>query len=196
MLCQRRKNRMLHGEKRQFWGKLYRRKNLPHRLFGVSWLQCAFCSSPCGLAGRAFPRLLDTKKDTTPPFIAFRPISFLCFWPATGMSRSPSSRVRSGSPMRRNQAYEGKKYAGYHLDFNFPSLIVPKHGVTQKDDVKAGEMGNLIGVKTALDFAAKTSKSICTIPEAKNLQHKTPFSPKDYGDESNIDLTTKTIQGG
>ncbi len=121
---------------------------------------------------------------------------FACFWPATGMSRSPSSRVRSGSPMRRNQAYEGKKYAGYHLDFNFPSLIVPKHGVTQKDDVKAGEMGNLIGVKTALDFAAKTSKSICTIPEAKNLQHKTPFSPKDYGDESNIDLTTKTIQGG
>ena len=76
---------------------------------------------------------------------------FACFWPATGMSRSPSSRVRSGSPMRRNQAYEGKKYAGYHLDFNFPSLIVPKHGVTQKDDVKAGEMGNLIGVKTALD---------------------------------------------
>lgn len=62
--------------------------------------------------------------------------------------------------MRWNQAYEGKKYAGYHLDFNFPSLMVSKHGLTQNDDVKAGEMVKLIGMKTPVDFTAKTSKSI------------------------------------
>ncbi len=106
----------------------------------------------------------------------------------------PGQVTPEESPMRWNQAYGGKKYSGYLLDFNFPSLMVSKHGLTQTDDVNAGEMGNLIGMKTVVNFAAKTSKSIYNNSRGEKVHIVNPFSPKDYGDELDIDLTTKTIQ--
>ncbi len=87
-----------------------------------------------------------------------------------------------------NKAYGGKQYKGYLLDFNFPSLMISKHGLTQTDD--GGSHNAMVGLTIQVDFDNKVQTCRYNNVKEEYIPVVNPFYEKSYGDTIRIDLAT------
>lgn len=87
-----------------------------------------------------------------------------------------------------NKIYNKKTYKGYLLDFNFPSLMISKHGLNQVDD--GGSHNAMVGLMINVDF--KNNVQICSYNNVKQekISVVNPFYEKSYGTDIRIDLNT------
>ncbi len=91
--------------------------------------------------------------------------------------------------LKYNEAYGGKKYKGYLLDFNFPTLMISKHGYTQVDEVS--KPNHMIGLHISVDFNNLRQTAIYNNVKHEKVSVVNPFYEKSYGDEIVISLTDK-----
>lgn len=88
-----------------------------------------------------------------------------------------------------NQAYGGKAHNGQLTSFNFPSLIVSKHGYTQTD--KTDKMNAMIGLTVKVDFKARKQTCYYNNVKREKVSLVNPFADRTYGDTITINLDTK-----
>ena len=91
--------------------------------------------------------------------------------------------------LKYNEAYGGKKYKGYLLDFNFPTLMISKHGYTQVDEVS--KPNHMIGLHISVDFNNLRQTAIYNNVKHEKVSVVNPFYDKSYGDEIIISLVDK-----
>lgn len=91
--------------------------------------------------------------------------------------------------LKYNEVYGGKKYKGYLLDFNFPTLMISKHGYTQIDEVS--KPNHMIGLHISVDFNNLKQTAIYNNVKHEKVSVVNPFYEKSYGDEIVISLTDK-----
>lgn len=91
--------------------------------------------------------------------------------------------------LKYNEAYGGKKYKGYLLDFNFPTLMISKHGYTQVDEVS--KPNHMIGLHISVDFNNLKQTAIYNNVKHEKVSVVNPFYEKSYGDEIIISLVDK-----
>ena len=91
-----------------------------------------------------------------------------------------------------NAAFGGKTYKGYLTDFNFPSMLISKRGLTQTDS-SALTSNKQIGLAIEVDF--NNNKQIATYNNyyGEKVNIVNPFADIDYGNEIEIDLDTKVF---
>lgn len=92
-----------------------------------------------------------------------------------------------------NKAYGGKKYKGYLLDFNFPSLMISKHGLTQTDE--GGSHNAMVGLRIDVDFANKIQTCSYNNVKGEKIPVVNPFYEKSYGDTIRISLENNRFLG-
>lgn len=97
--------------------------------------------------------------------------------------------ITPGETLTYSKAYGGKKYKGYLLDYNFPSLRISKHGRTQTD--KGKSYNARIGLNIRVDFNSGISSCQYNNVKGEKINVVNPFYEKDYGDTIRIDLKTK-----
>lgn len=91
--------------------------------------------------------------------------------------------------LKYNEVYGGKKYKGYLLDFNFPTLMISKHGYTQVDEVS--KPNHMIGLHISVDFNNLRQTAIYNNVKHEKVSVVNPFYDKSYGDEIIISLVDK-----
>ena len=91
--------------------------------------------------------------------------------------------------LKYNEAYGWKKYKGYLLDFNFPTLMISKHGYTQVDEVS--KPNHMIGLHISVDFNNLRQTAIYNNVKHEKVSVVNPFYDKSYGDEIIISLVDK-----
>lgn len=92
-----------------------------------------------------------------------------------------------------NKAYGGKKYKGYLLDFNFPSLMISKHGLTQTDE--GGSHNAMVGLRIDVDFVNKVQTCSYNNVKGEKIPVVNPFYEKSYGDTIRISLENNKFLG-
>lgn len=91
--------------------------------------------------------------------------------------------------LKYNEVYGGKKYKGYLLDFNFPTLMISKHGYTQVDEVS--KPNHMVGLHISVDFNNLRQTAIYNNVKHEKVSVVNPFYEKSYGDEIVISLVDK-----
>lgn len=93
-----------------------------------------------------------------------------------------------------NYDKKGKTYKGYLLDFNFPTFLVSKRGLTQLDSSKLAYSKNQIGFNVEIDNLFTKEVVYYNNVNGEKVEVINPFFDKNYGEKITIDLSTKQFQ--
>ena len=100
--------------------------------------------------------------------------------------------IKPNETLTYNKEFGGKKYKGYLTDFNFPSMLISKRGLTQTDssDLTSNKQ---IGLLIEVDFTK--NKQIATYNNyyGEKVNIVNPFAEINYGNQIEIDLETKVF---
>jgi hypothetical protein len=95
--------------------------------------------------------------------------------------------------MPYNPEYKSGKNKGNVTDFNFPSFLISKRGLTQTDSDKLTQKTQ-IGLSVKVDLNANIEKVIYNNSNGDKVYMVNPFANIAYGEEIVIDLTTKVFE--
>ena len=103
--------------------------------------------------------------------------------------------ITPNEQLKYNIEYDGKgkTYKGYLLDFNFPTFLASKRGLTQTDDAKLAYSHNQIGFNVQVDSSFTNEIVYYNNVNGEKVNVVNPFFDKNYGDTITIDLATKSF---
>ena len=103
--------------------------------------------------------------------------------------------ITPNEQLKYNIAYDGKgkTYKGYLLDFNFPTFLASKRGLTQTDDAKLAYSHNQIGFNVQVDSSFTNETVYYNNVNGEKVNVVNPFFDKNYGHTITIDLATKSF---
>ena len=101
--------------------------------------------------------------------------------------------ITPNEQLKYNVDYDGKgkTYKGYLLDFNFPTFLASKRGMSQLDDEKLAYSHNQIGFNVEVDSTFTTEVVYYNNVNGEKIDLVNPFFSKSYGNEISINLSTK-----
>ncbi len=95
------------------------------------------------------------------------------------------------SPLTYNSSYKKGTYNGYLTDFNFPTFMVSKPGLTFGDPTNLSGAKSHIGLYVNVDLAGKKETCYYLNSRGEKVDTMNMFFDKAYGQQIVIDLTTK-----
>ena len=95
--------------------------------------------------------------------------------------------------LKYSSQYGGGTFRGYLTDFNFPNMLVGKHGYTQTDD-DALTGNSQIGASINVNFDTNIQEVTFINSKGEKVNTVNPFvENRDYGESITIDMTTKSF---
>ena len=100
--------------------------------------------------------------------------------------------VTPNTKLTYNEAFGGKTYKGYLTNFNFPSMLISKRGLTQTDssDLTSNKQ---IGLSIEVDFVNNKQVASYNNYYGEKVNIVNPFADINYGNQIEIDLDTKVF---
>ena len=95
------------------------------------------------------------------------------------------------SPLTYNSNYKKGTYNGYLTNFNFPTFMVSKPGLTFGDPTNLSGAKSHIGLYVNVDLAGNKETCHYLNSRGEKVDTMSMFSDKTYGQQIVIDLTTK-----
>ena len=95
------------------------------------------------------------------------------------------------SPLTYNSSYKKGTYNGYLTDFNFPTFMVSKPGLTFGDPTNLSGAKSHIGLYVNVDLAGNKETCYYLNSRGEKVDVMNMFYDKAYGQQIVIDLTTK-----
>lgn len=102
--------------------------------------------------------------------------------------------IAPNTELQYNPNYKSGSYKGYLTDFNFPSLMVSKPGLTYGDDTNLSFAKSHIGLYVSVNFLTDKESCVYINSRGEHVETMNMFYDKSYGTEIVIDLNTKEFQ--